>query len=112
MNQANQVLEQIRHTELEAARRVDRAHAEADEIVNEARTRARALVEEAREGGRQDAHHHLDRLVAEAEEEAKGIRERGILEAAELSESTGGSMDRVIEEMVGVVLAPPAEPGR
>lgn len=112
MNQASHVLEQIRRTELEAARHVDQARAEAEEIVNEARAHARRLVEEAREKGREDAHHHLETVVAEAEEEAAGIRDHGVVEAAELSESTGGSMGPVIEEMVRVVLAPPAEPGR
>jgi vacuolar-type H+-ATPase subunit H len=112
MNQASHVLEQIRHTELEAARNVDRARDQAEEIVDEARARARRLVEEARERGREDAHHHLETVVAEAEKTAAGIRDHGVLEAGELSESTGGSMDPVIEEMVRVVLAPPAEAGR
>jgi vacuolar-type H+-ATPase subunit H len=112
MNQASHVLEQIRHTELEAARNVDRAQAQAEEIVDEARAHARRLVEEARERGREDAQHHLETVIAEAEETAASIREHGVLEAAELSQSTGGSMNPVIEEMVRVVLAPPAEPGR
>jgi vacuolar-type H+-ATPase subunit H len=112
MNLASHVLEQIRHTELEAARQVDRARTQAEEIVDEARARARRLVEEARERGRDDAHHHLETVIAEAEETAARIRERGALDAEELSESTGGSMDPVLEEMLRVVLAPPVEPGR
>lgn len=112
MNEASHVLEEIRRTELEGARRVERARAQSEAIVDEARSRARRIVEEAREQGREDARQRLERAIAEAQDTAAQIRESGVIEASRLSNSTARSMDSVIEEMVRVVLAPPSEPGR
>lgn len=112
MNEASRVLEEIRRTELEAAREIEEARTNAGEIVEQARDQARRLVEEARERGRRDARRHLEEAIEEAEERGATIRDDGAAEAEQLSKATAGMMEPVIEEMVQVVLAPPAEPGR
>lgn len=111
MNEASHVLEEIRRTELEAARNVDRARARADEIVNEARARAGEMVEEARKKGREASRRHVEETIADAEMMAADIRRRGVDEAAKLHQASAETLSSVIEEMVSVVLAPPSEPG-
>lgn len=112
MTEASHALEEIRRTELEAARRVEEARERAAEIEATARSRARRLVEEGREHGRAAARDRLRAIVEEAEEQAEEIRARSAADGEELRDSAMGSVDSLVVEMVRVVLAPPSEPGK
>lgn len=111
MNQASHALEEIRRTEMKAARRIEDSRARAEEIIEEAREDARRRVDSAREEGRQEAQRRLEQAIAEAEAAAASIRTQGLADAAEVSGITDDSLAPVVEEMVRVVLAPPSEPG-
>lgn len=111
MNKASHALEEIRRTEMEAARRVEDSRIQGEQIVEEAREAARRLVDTAREEGRQEAHRRLERAIAEAEARAASIRTQGLAGTAQVAGITDESLGPVIEEMVKVVLAPPSEPG-
>jgi len=111
VNQASHALEEIRRTEMKAARRIEDSRARAEEIIEEAREDARRRVDSAREEGRQEAHRRLERAITEAEARAASIRAQGLAGTAQVAGITDESLGPVIEEMVKVVLAPPSEPG-
>lgn len=111
MNQASHALEEIRRTEMEAARQIEDSRARAEQIVEKAREDARRLIETAREEGRQEAHRRLEKAIAEAEDTAARIRTQGLADTAQVSGISDDLLGPVVEEMVRVVLAPPSEPG-
>ena len=112
MNEATHALEEIRRTELEAARHVEEARDRAREIEADARARSRQVVDEARERGRAAARQRLEATFEESEADATAILARSESEAQALGDAVAGSMGRLIEEMVRVVLAPPSERGK
>lgn len=112
MNDATRALEEIRRTELEAAQQVEKARTKASEIEANARTESRRIVAEGRQRGRATAGRLLEEMIEETERVAETIRVRSHLKAQALSEAGTEAMGLLIEEMVGVVLAPPSEPGK
>ncbi|HSJ35497.1 MAG TPA: hypothetical protein VLB85_10630, partial [Acidimicrobiia bacterium] len=72
----------------------------------------RRMVEEARQGGRPEARRRMEETMATAEAEADGIRHEGVEAAKALVEAAAGSMEPLVVEMLAVLLAPPAEPGK
>lgn len=112
MNEATHALEEIRRTELETARHVEEARARAKEIEAEAKAEGRRLVDEGRERGRAAARRHLEETLEGTEKVAAKVRARAKSEAEALGHAAARSMDVLIEEMVGVLLAPPSEPGK
>ncbi len=104
MNEASRALEEIRRTELDAARRLEDARERSSQVVAEATARARSLVEEGRERGRARARSRLDEAVAGAEVEAEAIRAQAIEDAEHLIGSAENQVDAVVDRMVEVVL--------
>jgi vacuolar-type H+-ATPase subunit H len=112
MNEATQALEEIRHTELAAARHVEEARDRAVGIGAEARAQSRQIVEEGREQGRAAARRRLEMTLEASEAEAASVRTRSESEAQALGDTAAGSLEPLIEEMMRVVLAPPHERGK
>lgn len=111
MNEASRALEEIRHTELEAARRVEEARAHSAEIVSDARGRAHELVEAARRRGREAAERHMETARADVEAEANELAQRGETGARALRESASRRMGQLVDSLVEVVLSPPEDGG-
>lgn len=111
MNEASRALEKIRHTELDAARRVEDARERSSQIVAEATASARRLVEEGRERGRASARHRLAEAVAGAEAEAESIRARALAEAEGLFDSVKSEIGALVDQMVEAVLTVSDETG-
>jgi vacuolar-type H+-ATPase subunit H len=112
MNEATRALEEIRRTELETAQHVEMARARASEIEADARAEGHRIVDEGRERGRTTARRLLEKTLEETKRVAETIRAQSESEARKLGEDAGESMGLLIEEMVGVVLEPPSEPGK
>lgn len=107
MNEASQTLEEIRRTEMDAARTVDEARERSAEIVARARARGREMVEEGRQRGRETAQRRLDDAQSEMGAEADAIRSRGEAAAADLARSAEERLEALVADLVEVVLAPP-----
>ncbi|MEA1904138.1 MAG: hypothetical protein U9N56_11515 [Actinomycetota bacterium] len=112
MNEATHALEEIRRTELEAARHIEDARTQAAEIVAQAKAQSRLIADEGRERGMAAARNRLERALEEAAAEAATIRARNESQSKTLGKLAAESMESLIEEMVSVVLAPPSEPGK
>lgn len=110
-NEASHTLEEIRRTEMEAARTVDEARERAAEIVAGARARGREMVEEGRQRGRDTARRRLEGARRKMGAEADAIRSRGESEAADLSRSAEDRLGALVSDLVELVLAPPREQG-
>lgn len=111
MNEASRALDQIRHTELDAARLLEDAREKSALIIAEASARARALVDEGRERGRAEAHRRYNEEVAKAEAEAERIQTQAISEAEELIGSIETQIAPLVDRMVEEVLAVTDEAG-
>jgi vacuolar-type H+-ATPase subunit H len=112
MNDAAHALEQIRRTEMEAARRVEEARTRATEIGKSAEQEARRMIDEGRQRGLEAARRRHQEGLAEAEAEAERIRAGGVAKADELIMLTEENVGRLVDEMAEVVLAPPLERGK
>ena len=112
MNEATRALEEIRQTELAAARRIDEARAEAEEIAARARAESRRIVEAGRERGMAEARRRLQTALDEANSEAAVIRASAVPGSMTREVATSETLEALVEEMVRVVLAPPSEPGK
>lgn len=109
MNDATEVVETIRRTELAAARRVEEARDEADRLLTEARATARRLEEEAEAAGRERARSRLEEERAAAAEEASRITTEGASEATELKATADEVVGDLVDALVEALLAPPSQ---
>lgn len=112
MSEAASALEQIRRTEMAAARKVEEARVRATEIAAEAEREARRIVDDGKQRGMEAARLRYQEGVDDAEAEAAAIRAAGIADADQLVTLGKERVEALVEEMVEVVLAPPLERGK
>ncbi len=104
-------LEQIRDIEREMARRIRAAEEQAEASVAQAGREADLLLEEGQRKGLEAARQAHAEAVAAAREEARSILAEGQTSADELIRSGRPELAGVVDAMVDLVLAPPAEAG-
>lgn len=112
MSETASTLHAIRVAELEAARRVERAQADADESVIAARHEHTQTVADAQQRGRAEARSRFDRTVAEAEREADAILAGGDGHVESLRCAAAPHLATAVTQMVDLLLAPPLEEGK
>lgn len=111
MNGASDLLAAIRAAELEAARRVEEARRAGGQRVEEAREAGRTLLAEARRRGEAAAERRQREAVAAAEAQALEILQGPAASIEALRRRVEPLLAGLAEEMVDLVLAPPAEAG-
>lgn len=112
MSETTNTLHAIRVAELEAARRVEQARADAAELVAAAGREHTEAVAEARLRGRAEARRRLDLAVTEAEREAEEILAGCDTRVDSLRRAAEPHLSRAAGEMVDLLLAPPLEQGK
>lgn len=104
-------LAEIRALELDMARRLDDTRVRVETAVAEATRHAQRTVADARERGlRQAETDHQERVTA-AVDDAEQIRLTGRSEAADLLAELRPQLLGLVDEMLDVILATPAEEG-
>lgn len=112
MSETARALDAIRIAELEAARRVERARADAAASLAAAHRDSARVVADARARGRSEARRRLETAVADAEREAEVILAScdGRIEA--VRRAAAPHLPAAVAEMVDLLLAPPLEEGK
>ncbi|MDO8964689.1 MAG: V-type ATPase subunit subunit G family protein [Coriobacteriia bacterium] len=96
-------LHQIREKEMEISGRVLAAKQQADEIVAEARRRAADIVGKAQSEGDRLARDFEQKSLADAEKEAKVVKEQAVVESAQLEEALVARRDIAAQAVVEAV---------
>ena len=104
-------LEQIRDVERDVARRILDAEEQAEASVAQAGREADRLLDQGSQEGLETARRAHADAVAAAHEEARQIVREGQTAAEELVTATRPDLAAVVDAMVDLVLAPPAEAG-
>lgn len=104
-------LEQIRDIEREVARRIRAAEERAERSIARAASEADRLLEEGHREGLEAARQAHTEALDAARDEAGRIVAEGETAAQELVQATHPELGRVVDAMVDLVLAPPAEAG-
>ncbi len=105
-------LAEIRALEFETARRLDDTRTRVETMVADATQAARQTVADARERGLRQAEAHHRERVAAAVAEAEQIRLTGRADAADLLVELRPQVLGLVDAMLDVVLATPAEEDR
>lgn len=106
-----ELLEIIRVAELESAQAVDDARAAGEERVAAAREQARRIGAEAHRRAEAAGERIAVTILADARAEAEEIARRGGDLVAGLRGSVGPRLGPLVDDMVELVLAPPADEG-
>lgn len=112
MNGAGEALDQIRETELSAARAVQEARDRAEGILAEARAEARRIRADGARRGREAAQRHLEESIAAAEATAEDVRREGDETGRRLLDIGSEHVDAIAQALLTAVLAPPTEEGK
>lgn len=112
MSETARALDAIRVAELEAARRVEQARAEARESLAAARRDSAQAVADARMRGRNEARRRFDAAVRDAEQEAEAILAGCDARVESLGRAAAPHLASAVTEMVDLLLAPPLEEGK
>jgi vacuolar-type H+-ATPase subunit H len=112
VSETARALHAIRVAELEAARRVEQARADAAESIAAARREHERAVADARLRGRTDARRRFDAAVAEAEREAEAVLAGCDARVESLRCAAEPYLATAVTEMVDLLLAPPLEEGK
>ncbi len=112
MSETAEALHAIRVAELEAARRVEQARADAAESLAAVHDEHAHTVADARSRGRAEARRRLDAAVAAAEREAEEILASCDSRVDSLRRAAEPHLAAAVTAMVDLLLAPPLEEGK
>ena len=112
MTDARSTLDEIRATERDMARRLQEARDAAAADIEAARTEAKRLASEARIRGREAAAIRYEEVVRTAGHEADQVRANATQQAATLREQALPHLPQLVDAIIELVLAPPAERGK
>lgn len=96
-------LDQIRLAEAEVTRKIAAARRDCEEILADAKAEAQVLLDSARARGKRRGQVRYREVIAEADEEARGIRAGAEHRANMLRAQGKGRMGLAIHEVVNIV---------
>ena len=112
MSETAGALHAIRVAELEAARRIEQARADAAASLAAVHDEHAQAVADARMRGRAEAKRRFDTTVAEAEREAEVILASCDARVDSLRRAAGPRLETAVTAMADLLLAPPLEEGK